>query len=78
MIDIDVERRLGQFHLRTQVVAQGHVTAFFGRSGSGKTTLLNMIAGLVKPERGRIAVNGSVLFDSATGVDIAQRKRRIY
>jgi|ERR1700674_429470 molybdate transport system ATP-binding protein len=77
MIDIDVERRLGQFHLRAQVLAQGHVTAFFGRSGSGKTTLLNMIAGLVRPERGRIAVNGSVLFDSETGVDIAQRKRRI-
>jgi molybdate transport system ATP-binding protein len=77
MIDIDVERLVGQFQLSAQVAAQGHVTAFFGRSGSGKTTLLNMIAGLVKPDRGRVAVNGTVLFDTERKIDLPQRKRRV-
>src|SRR5581483_5612679 len=46
-------------------------------SGSGKTSVINMIAGLLRPDRGRIALDGEVLFDDVKGVDVAAWKRRI-
>jgi molybdate transport system ATP-binding protein len=53
------------------------VTALFGRSGAGKTSVIDMVAGLVRPDQGRIAVNGSRLFDSALGIHLPVEKRRI-
>lgn len=52
------------------------LTALFGPSGAGKTTLLDMIAGLVRPTRGHIAVSGEVLFDSANRIDLPPERRR--
>ncbi len=51
------------------------LTALFGHSGAGKTTVLNMIAGLLRPDRGRIAVAGEVLFDSAAGINLPPEAR---
>jgi len=76
-IEIDVEKRLGAFHLRAQLCCDTAVTALFGRSGSGKSTVLNLVAGLLRPDRGRIAVGDRVLFDSAAGTDSAPEKRRV-
>lgn len=76
-LDVDVERRLGAFSLRAAFMADGATTALFGRSGSGKSTLLNLIAGLLTPARGRIAIGDSVLFDSEHGVDVPAHRRRI-
>ena len=53
------------------------MTALFGRSGAGKTSIVNMVSGLLAPDRGRIAVGGHVLFDSAAGIDLPPWKRRI-
>lgn len=53
------------------------VTALFGRSGAGKTTVINAVAGLLRPDRGRIAVDGAVLFDSALGVNLPIHRRRV-
>jgi molybdate transport system ATP-binding protein len=53
------------------------VTAVYGPSGAGKTTLVNMISGLVAPDRGRIAIDGTVLFDSAQRIDLPPHRRRI-
>jgi molybdate transport system ATP-binding protein len=75
--DLDVESRRGDFHLAVAFKAEPGLTALFGPSGAGKTTLLNMIAGVVKPDRGRIAVDGAVLFDSAAGIDLAPERRRV-
>lgn len=77
MLDVAVRRRQGAF----QVDAAFHtpaagVTALFGRSGSGKTSVINMVAGLAKPDEGRIAVNGEALFDSARRLDLPMEKRR--
>jgi molybdate transport system ATP-binding protein len=49
----------------------------FGPSGSGKTLTLKAIAGLLRPEKGHISVNGRILFDSASGVDVPTRNRKL-
>jgi len=76
-IEIDVERRLGAFRLRAAFASDASVTALFGRSGCGKSTLLNLIAGLLRPDRGRIAIGERVLYDSAAGVDVPAERRRL-
>ena len=78
MIEIDVEKRLGDFHLKARFVAPATgVTALFGRSGAGKTTLVNLLAGLERPDRGRIAVGGEVLFSAEDGIDVPSERRRL-
>jgi molybdate transport system ATP-binding protein len=57
--------------------AAGGVTALFGPSGAGKTTIVNMIAGLLAPKRGRIALDDAVLFDSAARINVPPHRRRI-
>ncbi len=76
-LDIDIERRLGDFSLTARFRAEGGLTAIFGHSGAGKSTLINLIAGLIDPHRGRIVVGGRVLFDSARGINIPVARRRI-
>jgi len=76
-IEIDVAHRLGAFELRASFTSQGRLTAFFGRSGSGKTSLVNIIGGLVRPDRGRIAIDGATLVDTASGVFVPAHRRRV-
>lgn len=76
-IEIDVEKQLGAFHLKAAFSCDTAVTALFGRSGCGKSTALNLVAGLLRPDRGRIAVGDRLLFDSDSSVDIAPEKRRV-
>ena len=64
MLTVDVEKRLGDFSIAARFETAAGVTALFGPSGAGKSTLANMIAGLVAPDRGRITLDGDVLFDS--------------
>ena len=75
--EVDIARRLGGTEIATRFEAGAGLTALFGPSGAGKTSILNMIAGLMKPDRGRIAVDGQLLFDSAQGVDIPPERRRL-
>ncbi|HWF97176.1 MAG TPA: molybdenum ABC transporter ATP-binding protein [Xanthobacteraceae bacterium] len=77
MLGVDVEKRLGDFALSARFKTGSGVTAVFGPSGAGKTTLVNMIAGLVAPDRGRIAIDETVLFDSAKRIDLPPHGRRI-
>jgi molybdate transport system ATP-binding protein len=77
MLAVDVEKRLGEFTLAARFTAAGGVTALFGPSGAGKTTIANMIAGLVAPERGSIAIDKNMLFDAANGIDVPPHRRRI-
>ena len=76
-IEVSAETRLGSFKLDAHFVSDGRLTAIFGRSGAGKTTLINIIAGLLHPERGRVAVDGSLLLDTEKDVDIPTSRRRI-
>ena len=76
-LEVSVAKRLGAFALEAAFASGGGVTALFGRSGSGKSSVLNAIAGLLRPERGRIALDGESLFDAAAGVNVAAHRRRI-
>ena len=78
MLEVNVSLRRGEFELEAEFAASTPgVTALFGRSGSGKTTVINLIAGLLEPDRGRIAVDGIVLHDSDRGASIPPQRRRI-
>ena len=77
MLAVDVEKHLGTFTVSVRFQATGGATALFGPSGAGKTSVINMIAGLLKPDRGSIALDETVLFDAKAGIDIPPHQRRI-
>jgi len=78
MLDVKIKGTIGQLSIdATFTTEPGTVTALFGRSGSGKTSIVNMIAGLVRPHYGRIAINGEILFDSAHSIDKPPNKRGV-
>src|SRR5690606_11400375 len=76
-ISVDVTHRLGAFRLEARFESAGPLTAFYGPSGSGKTSLVNLIAGLIRPDAGRIAVGGRGLVDTDAGVFVPVHRRRI-
>ena len=76
-LEVDVEHARGSFRLTARFSAAPGLTALFGRSGSGKTTLVDIVGGLVKPDRGRVAVDGQVLVDTERGVFVPRHRRRI-
>jgi molybdate transport system ATP-binding protein len=77
MLRVDITKKLGDFTLEANFTSEGRVTGLFGASGAGKTSLINMIAGLVKPDRGTIALDGEALDDTAAGVHVPPYRRRI-
>jgi molybdate transport system ATP-binding protein len=77
MLSVDVEKQLGDFSLHAAFEAASGATALFGASGAGKTSVINMIAGLTRPDRGRIALDGDVLFDRAARIDVPAWRRHI-
>lgn len=74
--DIAIARRLGDTDIALALTAGAGLTVLFGPSGAGKTSVLNMVAGLLRPDRGRIAVGGRLLFDAAAGIDVPTQARR--
>jgi molybdate transport system ATP-binding protein len=77
--NVELHQRLGDFTLDANF-AFGEtpgVTALFGRSGAGKSTIIQGIAGLSRPGRGRIVLNGETLLDTARGIFVPARARRI-
>src|SRR5260221_11591231 len=77
MIEVAFTHALGRFALEARFRSGPGVTVLFGRSGSGKTSLVNAIAGLIRPERGRIVVEGAVLLDTERGIFVPKHRRRL-
>lgn len=77
MLRVDVSKRLGEFAIEAAFASEGRVTGLFGASGAGKTTLINMIAGLLRPDRGTISVDGETLDDTSTRTHVPAHRRRI-
>ena len=73
---VEARHRLGDFRLEASFSSEGGVTALFGRSGSGKTSLVRIIAGLARPEQGRIVLDGDVLVDTERRVFVPKHRRR--
>src|SRR6202045_2285014 len=77
MLRVDIVKQLGEFALQASFTSEGRVTGLFGASGAGKTSLINIIAGLLRPDRGTVAIDGDVLDDTAAGVHVPAHRRRI-
>lgn len=77
MLVVEIEKKLGDFTVNAPFTSEGGATVLFGPSGAGKTSIINMIAGLMKPDRGRILLDDQVLFDDAAGIDVPVWQRRI-
>src|SRR3981189_1436659 len=77
MLRVDVFKQLGGFSIEASFTSEGRVTGLFGASGAGKTSLINMIAGLLKPDRGIIAIDNETLDDTAGRVHVPPHRRRI-
>ena len=75
--DIDIVAQRGAFEIAASFRADPGITVLFGPSGAGKTSVLDLIAGILTPKRGRIAVDGQVLYDSSARVNLAPEKRRV-
>lgn len=76
-LDVSLAHRFGNFSIDVSFQAPDGITALFGRSGTGKTTVVNAVAGLLRPDRGRICVNGSVLLDTDASINVAVHARRV-
>jgi molybdate transport system ATP-binding protein len=74
---VDIRHCLGNLLLDVRFDARGGLIALFGRSGSGKTSVINVIAGLTRPDRAHVAIDGMVLVDTARGVFVPPHRRRI-
>jgi molybdate transport system ATP-binding protein len=77
MLRVDVTKQFGEFSLEAAFESQGRVTGLFGASGAGKSSLINMIAGLLRPDRGVIALDGETLDDTAARIHVPPHRRRI-
>lgn len=77
MLEVSAHIARDEFSLEVAFSSDARITCLFGRSGAGKTTVAELVAGLVRPVRGRVALDGVVLFDSAAGLSIPAWKRRI-
>src|SRR5258708_12436023 len=77
-VEISVQTRLGAFALRAEfAIDRPGIPALFGPSGAGKTTIVNVVAGLLTPQTGRVVINGRTVLDTAAGVSVPIRQRRV-
>ncbi len=77
MVSLSITKHLPGFTLDVSWEADEPVVALFGPSGAGKTLTLHCLSGLVRPDRGRVVLNGRVFFDSMSGVDLPPQSRRL-
>ncbi|OHV75981.1 molybdenum ABC transporter ATP-binding protein [Rhizobium sp. LCM 4573] len=75
-LTVTAKQKLGDFSLDAGFTSERGVTALFGRSGSGKTSLVRIIAGLSKPDEGRIVLDGDVLADTEKRIFVPKHRRR--
>ena len=74
---VDIEKKLRDFSLQVAFTADREVLSLLGASGCGKSMTLKCIAGIEKPDKGRIELDGTVLFDSAGHVNLPPQQRKV-
>ena len=76
-LTVDIHKQLGRFSLDAAFRADGGTLGLLGASGSGKSLTLKCIAGIERPDRGKILLNGVTLFDSERRINLPPQKRRV-
>ncbi|MGB3223873.1 MAG: molybdenum ABC transporter ATP-binding protein [Desulforhopalus sp.] len=76
-LEVDVEKSFADFQCRVKFSLEQKKCGVFGPSGSGKSTLMHMLAGLTQPDKGHISLNGRMLFDQETGINLPAEARRV-
>ena len=76
-LDIDVQKKQGDFVFKAQFCLNGNRIGLFGPSGSGKSTLMHLLAGLRQPDIGSIRLDEVILFDSKKKINLPPEKRRV-
>lgn len=77
MLELTIRHQLKDFELDVSLQAGQELLALFGPSGAGKSMTLQIVAGLVQPDVGRIIIDGSVMFDSQTGINLSPPQRQV-
>ncbi|MBQ9980287.1 MAG: ATP-binding cassette domain-containing protein [Oscillospiraceae bacterium] len=75
--EIKIKKKLGKFQLDVDIVTDSSRLGILGSSGCGKSMTLRCVAGVERPDSGRIVVDGKVLFDSEKGIDVPPQKRKV-
>lgn len=76
-LSVNIEKKLGDFHLKVNFDTENEVISLLGASGCGKSMTLKCIAGIEKPDRGRIVLDGVTLFDSEKKINVSPQKRKV-
>lgn len=76
-LSVTLRHQLADFEVNLTFDAPPGITVLFGRSGTGKTTVINAVAGLLRPDFGRITLKDKVLFDSDAGINLPAHKRNL-
>ena len=76
-LSVHIEKKLGSFRLSVDLEHPGGITGLLGASGCGKSMTLKAIAGIEKPDRGRIVLDDRVLFDSEKKINLKPQERRV-
>ncbi len=76
-LSVDIEKKLGNFCLRVKFEVENEVLAILGASGCGKSMTLKCIAGIERPDQGRIVLDGVTLFDAEKKIDLPPQKRKV-
>lgn len=76
-LSVQIQKQLGDFHLSVRLETGAGVWGLLGASGSGKSKTLQCIAGIERPDQGRIVLNGRVLFDAEKGINVSVQQRRV-
>ncbi|QNL44496.1 ATP-binding cassette domain-containing protein [Oscillibacter hominis] len=77
MLSVDIQKRLGDFQLQARFETGDSPLALLGASGCGKSVTLRCIAGILRPDQGKIVLNGRTLFDSARHIDLPPQRRKV-
>ncbi len=77
LLEVDVAKYFSGFQCRVAFILKTEKCGVFGQSGSGKTTLMHILAGLLRPDKGFIRLNGTTLFDSERKINLPPDKRRV-
>jgi molybdate transport system ATP-binding protein len=76
-LSVSLRHQFDGFDLDASFLAPRGITVLFGRSGSGKSTIVNAVAGLLRPDQGRISIDDRLLLDTSTGMSLPPHRRRL-